>query len=100
MTNFIRDNSKKLLAVLGVILMVAFILPSQSDMFSGQSNRYVVGRAGDRKIYSNDLAHAKQQWEVLQSIVVISPEANQNRVEPVASFLRRNAAFNILAEQV
>lgn len=100
MTNFIRDNSKKLLAVLGVVLMIAFILPSQSQLFNDRANRYLVGTAGGSKVYNTDLARAKQQWDLLENMVVISPEANQNRVEYVASALRRNPAFNILAEQV
>ncbi|MBC8109256.1 MAG: hypothetical protein H7Z14_21905 [Anaerolineae bacterium] len=100
MTNFIRDNKKKFLAVLGVVLMVAFILPSQSSLFDNQSTRYLAGTAGDRKIYNTDLARAKEQWDLLEQMIVMSPEVTQNQAVPVANFLRRNPAFNILAEQV
>ena len=99
MKHFIRDNSKKLLAVLGVILMVAFILPSQNRL-GDRSSQYLVGHMGDQKVYDGDIKRAKQQWEFLEQVIVISPEMVNNQVVPVVNAYRQNPAFNILATQI
>ncbi len=73
MTNFIRDNSKKLLAVFGVMLMIVFILPAglKNGNTGDRANR-LVGYAGDQKIFSDDLSRAAIQWQTLETSIVVS----------------------------
>lgn len=100
MTNYIREHSKKFLAVLGVILMVAFILPSQTKYGEGGGSKYLVGYLGDRKVYSTDISRAKAQWEMLERYIVISPEYVNNQIVPLAEALRRNPAFSVLTSEM
>jgi len=100
MTNYIRTHSKKFLAVLGVILMVAFILPSQTKYGDQSGSKYPVGHIGDRKVYNTDISRAKSQWEALERYIVISPEFTQNQIVPLAEALRRNPAFTMLTSEM
>ena len=102
MTKFIRENSKKLLAIFGVVLMIAFVLPVGMKSGLG-SHRQLVGYiAGDKKVYNTDISHAKSQWEILEHFVVLSPQATPGHVMSLveAIAMSRNNDLRTLATQV
>ena len=86
MMKFLRDNSKKLMAIFGVILMIAFILPAGFQGGRGPV-RHPVGKFGDETIYDTDLARGKAYWELLAEHVYISPERTGGQALPLIRVL-------------
>src|SRR5690348_1981324 len=104
MTKFFRDNSKKLLAIFGVVLMIAFVLPVGMKQFSG-ANRYLVGHiggGGGAKVYNTDISHAKAQWDILGHFIVLSPQITGGRVISILQAMDMSGSQEIrtLAAQV
>jgi hypothetical protein len=101
MTKFIRNNTKKLLALFMVILMIAFILPAGMKQF-GAGQRQLVGYIGNgAKVYNTDISRAKAEWEILQHYVMLSPQMTGGRpmsvLEAIAS---TSQEMRTLANQV
>lgn len=64
---FFRTHSKKFMAFFGVILMLAFVMPST---FSNSNNTAaLVGKIGDEKITRDEVAAAEQGWSVVSQRV-------------------------------
>src|SRR5947207_13380708 len=64
MYKFFQRNQKKLLAILGSLLMVVFIIPStfRSNVGRGET---VVGTVGKAKVFAADEAQAKEDLHAL-----------------------------------
>ncbi len=62
---WLRKNNKKLLAVFGVFLMIAFIVPTVSKNSLGRGD-VTSGYIGDEAIDAIDLNNAIAKWEALQ----------------------------------
>src|SRR3954452_13034429 len=65
MYKFFQRNQKKMLAVLGVLLMVVFIIPSTFRGGSGARGETVVGTVGKSKIHAADEGQAKDDLRAL-----------------------------------
>ncbi|CAN5517086.1 hypothetical protein BH09PLA1_BH09PLA1_13050 [soil metagenome] len=100
MQSFIRTHSKKFLAILGVVLMVAFILPSQRGFLGESGSGYLVGRLGDKKVYNTDIHRAKQQWDFIEQSIVVLPQTAGGQMRTLANALSGHPAMSILAAQV
>src|SRR5438477_6416948 len=105
MRNYIRNNSKKILAVLGVILMVAFIIPPASKYGGNTTSRRLIGYVGDKKVYNTDVDRAKSQWDFLENAIMMSPERTRGQVMTLADAVRQDQSifgpsFRILSEQL
>ncbi|WP_428939233.1 hypothetical protein [Fontivita pretiosa] len=66
---YIRKNQKKVMAILGVILMIAFIIPTgiratRPDM------EHVVGQIGSEKIYREQIQAAEDEWRFIAETVL------------------------------
>src|SRR3954447_16460712 len=102
MTKFFRENNKKLLAIFGVVLMIAFVLPSGMKQFSGGQRQLVAYLNGGKKVYSTDLGRAKAQWGILEHSLLLMP---QRAGEPTMSVAQapangRSPDLRMLANQV
>src|SRR4051812_50131546 len=64
MTKFFRENNKKLLAIFGVVLMIAFVLPSGMKQFSGGQRQLVGYLNGGEKGYNTPNRPAQTPWGV------------------------------------
>src|SRR3954451_17670508 len=89
MTKFLRNNSKRLLAIFGVVLMIAFVLPAGMKQF-GAGQRQLVGYIGNgTKVYNTDISRAKAEWDILEHYVMLSPQMTGGRpmsvLEAIAS---------------
>jgi hypothetical protein len=74
MYKFIRNNQKKLMAVFGVILMIAFIVPTTFQGFQPNQGEMVVGNVGETKVTRQQVAAAEEQFGLLsQSLVYRNP---------------------------
>src|SRR4051812_32894289 len=65
MYKFFQRNQKKMLAVLGVLLMVVFIIPSTFRGGNGARGDMVIGNVGKAKIRSADEGQAKEDLRSL-----------------------------------
>jgi hypothetical protein len=75
MNKFLRKNNKKLLAVFGVFLMIAFVVQTRYNPSSGGRGSEVIGRIGSENLIGSDLENARQEWRLLnQAMVVEDPE--------------------------
>lgn len=65
MYRFFQRNGKKILAVLGVVLMVTFIIPPAAKY--GQSGRHgrVAAHIGKTDVYAEELAASREEWTML-----------------------------------
>jgi hypothetical protein len=71
MLKILRKNNKKILAVVGVFLMIAFIIPSVAKRPGRNTQTEVVGQIGDEKIYANAYSQARLEWEALTQRVTV-----------------------------
>lgn len=67
MYGWMQQNRKKMMAIFGVVLMIAFILPSTLTHSLGMRDP-VRGYAGDEEVTHNQLAIAAEQWEMLTEL--------------------------------
>lgn len=74
MHNFIKRNQKRLLAVFGVFLMVAFLMPNFQSAPPSRFD-YVVGTVGDQKLQRDKFDHAYDEWNFLQKRLVVRSQA-------------------------
>jgi hypothetical protein len=70
MRKFLKDWGKQILAVLSILLMVAFFLPSGMKQAGYGGNNPVVGYLGKEKLYGQEKYYAKQDWDLLQKVRV------------------------------
>src|SRR4051812_49319733 len=87
MTKFFRENNKKLLAIFGVVLMIAFVLPSGMKQFSGGQRQLVGYLNGGKKVYSTDIGRAKAQWGILEHSLLLMPRRAGDQVVTVVQAL-------------
>lgn len=97
MRNFLRTHGKKILAVLGAILMVSFILPNQGNL-GNRGSKLLVGYIGDDKVFDVDIRRAKDNWAVLSDFVVFSPQVAGNQIVSVVD--PRNPRYSLLGQQM
>lgn len=71
MLKILRKNNKKILAVVGVFLMIAFIVPSVAKRPGRGTQADVVGQIGEEKIYANEYSQAQAEWESLNQRVTV-----------------------------
>src|SRR5215469_4179865 len=82
MYKFMKKNQKKLLAVLGVFLMIAFIATLGYRGPTGRTrSQTVAAYIGKTPVYHSDLEDAKDQWRALMQI----PVPNQRIPLPYAA---------------
>ena len=91
MTKFFRENNKKLLAIFGVVLMIAFVLPSGMKQFSGGQRQLVGYLNGGKKVYSTDIGRAKAQWGILDHSLVLLPQRPGDQIKTVVQALAADA---------
>ena len=65
MIKILRKNNKKILAVIGVFLMIAFIVPNIAKQGGPGSAKEVLAYSGDEKITGLQFQQAGQQWDLL-----------------------------------
>ena len=68
MYKFIQRNQKKMLAVFGVVLMIAFIIPTTFKNGGAGRGDQVVGKVGDFKVLASDEEQARHEIQLLKSI--------------------------------
>jgi hypothetical protein len=79
MHKFLRKNNKRIMAVFGVFLMIAFAAQSRYGAGSGSREAMVIGKIGADTVTAGELDSAKQQWHLLtQALVVEDPPQSQN----------------------
>ena len=63
----LRKNNKKIMAVIGVFLMIAFVADYRvrGRMGRGGSGSDVIGRIGADTIYGVEEQNARAEWDVL-----------------------------------
>ncbi|HWP41023.1 MAG TPA: hypothetical protein VNL70_08855, partial [Tepidisphaeraceae bacterium] len=72
---YIRKNQKKLMAILGVILMIAFIIPT-GIRATRPDTEHVVGQIGSEKIYREQILAAEDEWRfIAQTVLQRNPAA-------------------------
>jgi hypothetical protein len=71
MNKFLRKNNKKLLAIIGVFLMVAFAAQTRYGSGGGSRGTAVIGHVGDEPVIESELESARQQWSLLRQALVI-----------------------------
>lgn len=86
MNRWMRKHNKKLLAILGVFLMISFIATLGPRGGMGRSGKDVVaGHIGKTPVYANQLRSAKEQWTWLHSLAQFT--AQGQRIPLVTSTL-------------
>jgi hypothetical protein len=65
MTKLFRKYGKHLLAVIGVVLMVVFMLPPSMKNGRGGATRRPIGKIGSQAVYSDEKSQAEIDWKVL-----------------------------------
>src|SRR6185503_6283544 len=66
MLAILRKNNKKIMAVIGVFLMIAFVADYRvRGRNQGRSGSDVVGRIGSDTIYGVEYQNARNEWDVL-----------------------------------
>src|SRR5437764_2079250 len=102
MTKFFRENNKKLLAIFGVVLMIAFVLPSGMKQFSGGQRQLVGYLNGGKKVYSTDIGRAKAQWGILEHSLLILPQRSGQPIMTLVQALTNGGSpeMRMLANQV
>src|SRR4051812_43282101 len=102
MRNYIRDNGKKIMAVLTVLLMVTWVIsPGRSGNSWLNGQQRLVGYAGDTKVYDSDISRAKSEWDFLENVIMQSPQGAQGQWMPLAYVRSRmDPSFQALSEQL
>src|SRR5262245_40607766 len=68
MYDFFRRYNKQLMAVFGVVLMIAFLMPNFQQASRGRADR-VIGNIGETPVYQEQVHEAQQEWEFLATRV-------------------------------
>jgi len=68
MLKYLREHNKKILAVLGVFLMIAFIIPSTAKRGGFGGSGRAVGHMGKTPVTYDELRQAEEEWRVLTNI--------------------------------
>src|SRR5690606_24794880 len=67
MYGWMQKNQKKMMAIFGVVLMVAFVLPTTITSSFGTPDP-VRGYAGEEPVTASELNIAAEQWEMLTQL--------------------------------
>lgn len=87
MYQFFRKNNKKLMAIFGAVLMVAFLIPTFNRPGPGSVDR-VVGMIGTTEVHQDDLRQVDQEWAFLtQRVVVNSGAASDSQWMPIVALM-------------
>jgi hypothetical protein len=98
MHRFFRNNGKKILAVLGAVLMITFFMPSMR----GSGSRATMGDRVTATIYNNqkitvyESEMAKREWDELRHLTFLR-EPNDEQPLPLTAYLREPALLAINA---
>jgi hypothetical protein len=88
MYKFFRDNQKKLLAIFGVVLMIAFVMPTTMKNPNGPDPQRVEGMIGLDKITLDQTRAAEDEWHYLaQRVMVHANMGGQQQWVPVTQAL-------------
>src|SRR5215469_8740644 len=80
MYKWMKKNQKKLLAVLGVFLMIAFVATLGYRPGARTRNEVVAAHIGKTPVYHNELEDAKDQWALLMRTGVRSQSFGQRQI--------------------
>ena len=75
MHNFFRKNSKKLLAIVGVFLMISFIATSRMPT-PGQRTAVPIGFIGKQAVLNTEVDTARDQLRTLLQTLVVQPQGS------------------------
>jgi hypothetical protein len=103
MQRFLRNNSKKVMALFSVVLMVLFFLPSLSGSNSnrnGDAERTVATVYGNEKISAYEQASAAQEWGLVMRQLFYLRGAGDDQRVPLAGILGQPAVEAIEANPV
>lgn len=68
MNKVMRKYNKWILAVLGVILMVTFLVQGTAQMFRGDPGATVRATMGNRKVTASDIGHAESEYRFIKDL--------------------------------
>lgn len=68
MNKVMRKYNKWILAVLGVILMVTFLVQGTAQMFRGDPGATVRATMGNRKVTARDIGHAENEYRFVKDL--------------------------------
>jgi hypothetical protein len=79
MRHLLRDNGKKIMAVVSAVLMITFFLPSLRSGGSGNqlANHVVATIYGGEKLTARDTTVARQEWDLLRHHVGVTTQNQQ-----------------------
>lgn len=78
MFKFMQRNRKKMLAIFSVGLMVAFLIPTFGGRMDDEHANVAWGKtASGTTISTADIAHARDQWRLLQQVTIGTPPNDQ-----------------------
>jgi hypothetical protein len=93
MNKFLRNNQKKLMAIFGVVLMIAFVVPTLPHV--NQNVEKVVGYLGDQKITADDVQSAANEWDLLSRQVGVRSSSGESQWQPIIGMLGQEGATAI-----
>ncbi len=70
MIKYLRKNNKKVMAIFGVGLMIAFAAQSRYGSGSGGPGSQVIGTIGTDQVTEGELVNARQEWRLLKQALV------------------------------
>src|SRR5690348_1825292 len=65
MYRYAKKYSKKIMAVLSIVLMVIFVVQQATSVSSKNATNAVVGHIGDTDVLGSEVEQAKAEWALL-----------------------------------
>ena len=92
MHDWLKRNQKKLLAVLGALLMVTFLINVPMSSLTGASRGQPIGTLNGNPVYPDELNRAKREWEYLNQPYTYQFDGRQ--IVPVSAATELGGAIN------
>lgn len=73
MHDWLKQNQKKVMAILGAMLMVTFLITPGALNGRSQSRGMPIGTIGKTVLYADDLRQAETEWSILRACVALAP---------------------------